>query len=167
MLYKNCTSKVLTFAAGDGPGRVVNYTAKPGAFVEGPDGYRAPFKRHGFTPVDELPATERPNIEVSGAKPGFAPVKHRRPVFDVNDDSDGDGDVAPVPAGFAAVQPLPDLPPAAPVVPAGYTTGVESALSAVAKLSATGTMTVVDDKAPTIPVDDKAPIPESSKKKNK
>jgi hypothetical protein len=140
VFYKNCKAKTLTFRAGDGPGRVIDYTARPGGFVEGPDGYRKAFKRAGFTPNDELPEEERRPPESSVAARSV-PKKRPRNIpddlqqdhvevsqspsrgavgggaFDLDDDDDepatpGGGMATP----FGSLDSIPTLPaPPAPV----------------------------------------------------
>jgi len=140
MLYKNPTSKSLTFTCGDGPGRVILYTADAGGFVEGPDGYRAPFKRAGFIPVDELPKDERPSIQIGSTRSMAVPPKRPRPEFDgelADEEARPARPERPLPpVESIAALPVFDVAPPQDEPPAP--------LSAVAKLSATGSMTVLD-----------------------
>lgn len=65
MLFKNRTDRHLRWRVGTGPGSWVDYEADPGEFAIIPEGYRDQAKREGFTPVDELPADEQPDISVA------------------------------------------------------------------------------------------------------
>lgn len=87
MLYKNRTDRKLLWRCGTGPGSWVDYKADPGEFAIAPAGYREQMRREGFTPADELPEDERPNIPIAASS--VAHGKVQRKVF-VEDPEDGE-----------------------------------------------------------------------------
>lgn len=115
MLYKNPTGKTLTWRCGAGPGRYIDYTARPGGFVDGPDGYREPFRRAGFIPNDELPEDERAQIDIGTARVGVATAP-KRPTFDDSVDDDEEPDPRAMPSVMPPIDQIPSLD-APPMIP--------------------------------------------------
>lgn len=111
MLFKNTTDRRLSWRVGTGPGAWVDYAADPGEFAIIPEGYRPQAKREGFTPIDELPADERPDIPI--AKQAVTTGKVQKKVF-VEDAEDGEKLERAMPS-----RPLADVP--RPTVPATVT----------------------------------------------
>lgn len=153
MLFKNPNGTPLTLRVGDGPGRFTDYTAPAGGFVEGPDGYLAPFKRKGFIPVDELPEDERPQIDMGGSKAGRLAPKRPKPAFDPEseeDDDDDDGKPEQLERAMstrdrrAAAEIAAGRMPSPAAPPAPEVTLSHAPAAAGAKLTATGTMRVED-----------------------
>ncbi len=102
MLYKNRTDRPLVWRCGTGPGSWTDYKAGPGKFCIAPSGYREQMRREGFTPTDELPDDERPDIPIDESSVTMGKVQ--RKVF-VEDPEDGERLERAVPT-----RPLADLP---------------------------------------------------------
>lgn len=149
MIYFNLRSEDISFRVGNGPGRFTQYDAKPGCYVDGPEGYKPQFKRFGLTPIDEIPVEQREKLSFN--MNGQTRLGKDRPRHNKSGlvDPDSIADDGASQAREAAAMPTPSEQPAVteptPMPPADEPEAAPvagNALQAKASLVATGTMRV-------------------------